>query len=120
MSAHDSSPTADRLRPVTDGPGILRFSEPAPGVVAVAGEVDIATAQLLEERLVERQGPIRLNMEAVTFIDSSGIRALVHVFRHCEGDGCTFRVEACSPPVERVLQVVGLYDLLTGQEDGHS
>jgi anti-sigma B factor antagonist len=115
VSAEESGPTnGSDWR--ADFP-ILRLSERPSGVVALSGEVDVATAPLLEERLAGREGAIRLDMRDVTFLDSSGVRALLHLYQHCEGNGCTFQVEACSPQVERVLHIVGLYDILT--EDGH-
>ena len=99
--------------------GTLRISDPVEGVVAVVGELDIATAPMLEEHLERLTGPIRLDMRELSFLDSSGIRSLMRMYRHCEGDGCTFRIEGCSPMVERVLQIVGLYDILTDDRDGH-
>src|SRR3954468_87017 len=81
---------------------ILRLSELGSGVVAVADEVDIDTAPLLENRLLGLTGAIRLDLRAVTFMDSSGVRALVRMHDHCERDGRAFSVHCCSPQVERL------------------
>ena len=107
--------TADESGPIKVP--LLRLSEPVSGVVAVAGEVDIQTGPMLEEHLTRLTGSIRLDLSAVTFIDSSGVRALVHTYDHCETSGGTLQIEACSPQVERILQIVGLYDILTGDGD---
>jgi anti-sigma B factor antagonist len=118
VSADESGPIKS-LGPRRELLGTLRISESAEGVVAVAGELDIATGPLLEEHLERLTGPIRLDMREVSFLDSSGIRSLMRMYRRCEGDGCTFRIEDCSPMVERVLQIVGLYDVLTADRAEH-
>ena len=86
-------------------------------VLTVAGELDLATAPILERGLTDVTGPVRLDLEAVTFIDSAGIAAVVRLYKRCQGDGCTLRIENCSRQVERVLRIAGLYELLT--EGGH-
>jgi hypothetical protein len=52
----------------------------------------------------------------VTFVDASGITVLVRLSKRCPHRDCTFQIEACSPPVERLLRVVNLYDTFT--DDG--
>ena len=96
---------------------ILLLSQPVSGVVAVAGEVDIDTAPLLEDHLLGLAGSIRLDMRAVTFMDSSGVRALVRVQDHFERDGRSLWVHACSPQVQRLLHSLGLYDILAENDD---
>lgn len=96
---------------------ILRVSHVGSGVVAVAGEVDIDTAPLLEDRLLGLDGPIRLDMRAVTFMDSSGVRALLRMHDHCEREGRAFSLHCCSPHVERLLRSLGLHDVLVEDED---
>jgi len=83
------------------------------GMVAVAGELDLVTAPILEGCLAQVTGDVRLDLTAVTFIDSSGVAGLVKLSARCESDGCTLRIEECSPQVERVLRIVGLYETLT-------
>ena len=46
-------------------------------------------------------------------MDSSGIRALLQLYQRCPHQSCTFQIEACSLPVERVLQIAGVYEMLT-------
>jgi anti-sigma B factor antagonist len=83
-------------------------------VFEVAGELDMATAPVLEDRVADVVGSIRLDLEALTFIDSAGIAAFIHLYRRCETDGCTLRIERCCPQVERTLRIAGVYDVLTG------
>lgn len=96
---------------------ILRLSELVAGVVTVAGEVDIDTAPFFEDRLLGLAGSIRLDLRAVTFMDASGVRALVRMHEHCEREGRSLSVQACSSHVERLLRSVGLCDILTGDQD---
>jgi anti-anti-sigma factor len=85
--------------------------ERSPGLFSIYGELDAATAPQLAE-LADVQGPLRLDLSGVTFLDSSGIIGLVRLYQRCEHDGCTFRIVDCSPQVNRVLHLVDLYDRL--------
>jgi anti-anti-sigma factor len=87
----------------------------APGRFALAGELDMSTSPILDE-LAHVHGPLLLDMRDVSFIDSTAIASLVRLHEGCENDGCSFLVEVCSPIVERLLRIVGLYELFT--EDG--
>ena len=89
--------------------------ERAPGRFDLAGELDMATVPQLQE-LSEMDGPLLLDLREVSFIDSCGIAGLLGLYRRCQRDGCEFLIESCSRPVERVLRLVGLYEILT--EDG--
>ena len=50
-------------------------------------------------------------------MDASGVRALVRMHEHCEREGRSFSVHACSSHVERLLHSLGLYDILADDED---
>ena len=95
--------------------GPVAVVERAPGRFTITGEIDLATAPRLDA-LDTVHGPLLLDLHGVTFMDSSGIRALLRLQQRCPHQHCTFQIEACSPPVERVLRIAGLYDLFT--EDG--
>jgi anti-anti-sigma factor len=83
--------------------GSVTILERAPGRFRITGEIDRATAPRLDE-LEDVHGPLLLDLHSVTFMDSSGIAALVQLSQRCPHHDCTFQVEACSSPVERVLQ----------------
>ena len=93
----------------------LTITERAPGHFRLCGELDMATARQLTA-LAELHGPLLLDLSDVSFLDSSGISGLLRLYQRCGVADCSFLVERCSPQVERVLRVVGLYDVLT--EDG--
>jgi anti-sigma B factor antagonist len=78
--------------------------------MAVRGDIDLAVEEPLvdavESLLAERPGrAILLDLDAVEFIDSSGIRALVRLHR---GHGERVRLTSVSPTVQRVLEITGL------------
>lgn len=97
----------------------LTIHEQAPGHFSLAGELDMATAPQLDA-LVDVHGALCLDLRDVSFIDSSGIVAFLRLYRRCDHEGCSFLIETCSPQAERVLRIVGLYDILTeeGATDG--
>jgi anti-anti-sigma factor len=99
--------------------GPFTVVERAPGTYSIFGEIDMATAPALDG-LADVHGPLLLDLHGVSFIDSMGIAALVRLHKRCDHDGCTLRIEACSPSVERVLRLVGLYETFTadGVESG--
>jgi anti-anti-sigma factor len=90
----------------------------APGRYTLCGELDMATAHQVDE-LDDVHGPLLFDLHGVTFIDASGIGALVRLAERCPHHDCTFQIEACSLPVERVLRIVGLYALFTGDGAPH-
>ena len=92
--------------------GKLAVVECASGRFRITGQLDLATAPRVNE-LQDTHGPLLLDLHGVTFMDSSGVAALVRLHKRCPDQGCTLRIEACSLPVERVLRIAGLYDLFT-------
>jgi anti-sigma B factor antagonist len=98
--------------------GPVTVVERAPGRFTISGEIDLATARQLYA-LETVHGPLLLDLHGVTFMDSSGIRALLQLHHRCPHRHCTFQIEACSLPVERVLRIAGVYDLLTDNGTPH-
>lgn len=81
-------------------------------VVAVRGEVDLATAPLL---LREVRACLSLRVESVvvdckhlSFLDSAGVHALLDAHRDAADHGVTFTVKSVAPQSRRVLEVTGL------------
>jgi anti-anti-sigma factor len=102
----------------------LDTSWPAPSTVrvAVVGEVDLATAHLLRDRLLgvlREQAPAVLDVDlaGVTFLDCTGISALVAVRNAAMNTGRQVRVTHPQPIVRRVLDVTGLLGPLTAPID---
>ena len=84
--------------------------------VAPAGELDLTTAALLEKQLHELRSAgferVVLDLRALTFIDSSGIRVVVAEHRFAEQAERRFSVICGPPAVQRALEVCGLLGLL--------
>jgi anti-sigma B factor antagonist len=93
-------------------------------VVELGGELDLhgssrLTAEiqrLLKEsaaddpsRKVER---VEIDARELTFADSAGLRAVLLARTETQTTGATFKVIAVSPPVERVIEMAGLSDVL--------
>ena len=91
---------------------------PEPDGVRVSphGEIDIATADRLQKRVAEKLAAgalqVTLDLTGVTFMDSTGIRLLVHLTRASHGDGWEFSVVHVPPSVRRVLELSGVVGAL--------
>ena len=95
--------------------------ERAPDVALdVAGELDMATAEVLRKAVADALGEqpqtLYVDLTGTTFVDSSGCRELLASARHGEAAGC--QVEFVVPaqdshPVRRVLQLLQLDARLT-------
>jgi anti-sigma B factor antagonist len=79
------------------------------------GELDIATAPELVSMLcrMRRRGhAVVLDLDEVTFMDSTGLSALLDAYRESQSDGWAFSVRAASPAVWRVLELAGVGRML--------
>jgi anti-sigma B factor antagonist len=80
-------------------------------VVAVAGEVDIATVTRLRERLFELAASGRtlvVDLDQVSFIDSSGLAALVGAARRAAAHGASLQVVCARPQTRQLFRLTGL------------
>ena len=82
-------------------------------VLAVSGELDLATAPGLRERVREMtpDGPLKvaLDLTAVGFVDSSGLGAMVACLKHVrELGGDLVLVAPDASPVAKLLGLTGL------------
>ena len=78
-------------------------------LVSVVGEVDLATAPQLAESLVQfANGDVTVDLTQVTFLDSTGLHALVTAHEHLERRAARLRVTGASTAVLRVLEISGL------------
>lgn len=94
----------------------ITVSPAAEGVlVAVAGELDVATAAAFEATLLEQlsEGPVRLDLRGMSFMDSTGIRVLDAVLRDLPMIGSTLCIDpTLQPAVRQILTLTGLTDAL--------
>lgn len=85
----------------------------------LVGELDLDSVDELSERLqpqVAARGDLRLDLSELTFIDSSGIRALFQLNAQLE-DGSVI-LERPSPFARRVMGVLGVGESLDGPRIG--
>jgi anti-sigma B factor antagonist len=85
-------------------------------VLTVAGDVDLASAPELSraiELVPSAVAVVVADLTAVTFLDSSGINALLRGQRELASSGIAFRVvTAAGGPVRRVLELMQLTEAL--------
>ena len=83
--------------------------------VVVSGELDLATAPRLSAAVADHGDAklLVLDMNATTFIDSTGVRALLHADRRGLGSGSRLVVVAGDGAVRRLLELCGLDGRLT-------
>jgi anti-sigma B factor antagonist len=82
--------------------------------VRVSGEVDIQTSPLLDKELqkVLDQGvsSILVDLDEVTFLDSTGLSVLIAALKRCQASGGELRLVSPRSNVRRVLEITGLTD----------
>ena len=92
-------------------------------IVAVAGEVDLATGPELEQALVEAargDSQLVVDLSACTFLSSTGLRALLQAER-ARGEGSK-RIVVVAPDaqIRKVLEIAGvatLFDVVVAYGD---
>jgi anti-sigma B factor antagonist len=90
-------------------------------IITVGGEVDLDTAHRISEMglalLIEGALPILvLDLEAVTFIDSTGLGALVELHNASRESGQQLRLRRIPERVQSLLRITGL-DALFAVDD---
>ena len=87
------------ISPLVDGAGLK-----------LAGELDLATVRQLKEALLDfaPTDPVRLDLGELTFLDSTGLHAILALARSRRGNGSVVLVNA-SPAVMRVLEIVNIH-----------
>jgi stage II sporulation protein AA (anti-sigma F factor antagonist) len=85
-------------------------------VVAVRGELDLATADGLNAALDRTweapEHPVVIDLSALRFIDSTGLRTLVAFHRRAAEAGRDCRLTGLAPDVRRTLAISGLDQVL--------
>lgn len=88
--------------------------------LVVAGDVDVISAgqfrQYLAGALDLRPAALTVDLGGVTFLDSTGLSALVYAHQRARDEGIPFAVTDPQPQVRRLLDVTGLLSVFT--EDG--
>ncbi|MBM3685205.1 MAG: STAS domain-containing protein [Actinobacteria bacterium] len=93
------------------GFGVRCDTASEPTLVSVHGELDAHTSRevlaRVTERLAEAEGCVDLDLSAVTFLDSGGLRALALLAALGSGRRGGLRLVDPSAPVRRVLALTG-------------
>jgi anti-sigma B factor antagonist len=81
--------------------------------VTLVGELDLSNVDIAEEALqlaeeVEGSPEIVLDLEQLTFIDSTGLAWMVAALRRHAVDGDRLRATGTTPAVERVFELTGM------------
>jgi len=91
----------------------FEVTEISPGRYRMRGELDMASAETLLDAMrpiATADRPIALDLEELTFIDSSGIRAVVDLASSMNGAG-PLVLSNVPASVQRVLDIAGLETL---------
>src|SRR5215212_6429855 len=84
-------------------------------IVALAGELDFGTVGQVQARLAELRdegNPTLLDLDSLTFMDSTGIRLVLTACEDAQRGGWSFRVTRGSERVRRVLEAAQVIDRL--------
>jgi anti-anti-sigma factor len=94
----------------TDAAGVMQ--------VAMAGDLDLAAVALVRSRVpsylaLDEVSEVVADLSAVTFLDSSGIGALIGCLRAADAHGKGFRIANPQGRVREVLELTNVMPLLT-------
>ena len=99
------------------GPSQLSFIRGEPdgeATLAITGEIDAFVESKFREEihsLIDRaHSPAVIDLAAVSYIDSSGLRVLLGARTHARDRGVTLVLQAPSSFVRRVLDITGVAD----------
>jgi anti-anti-sigma factor len=80
--------------------------------VTLVGDIDAASATAVEHRLSEviesAAGAMVVNMSGISFIDSTGLRAVVAIHRRLSEKGRSLVLRDLSAPTRRLFDLTGL------------
>jgi anti-anti-sigma factor len=86
-------------------------------VLAVSGELDLASSPVLEEELARVSGGdatlLILDLSDLEFMDSTGLSVLVRAQQHSQEIGRRFGVVSGRPQVQRLLSLTGVVERMT-------
>lgn len=106
-------------RPQGFGPGeLFRMGERREAgtvVLTLSGELDYGTAPEVQQRLAElreAQQPVLLDLDRLTFMDSTGIRLILTACEASAERAWSFHVTRGSARVQRVLEAAQVIDRL--------
>ena len=90
---------------------MVEVREPGRVRVRLSGELDLAGAPIVSERLRrlrEHHDTVLLDLDDLEFMDMSGLRVVMAAADDASRDGWTFAITRGSPPVQRLIALVEL------------
>jgi anti-anti-sigma factor len=109
----------ETFRPDLRVPGEFRVSCEREGdvyTICPFGELDLATVEALERKLVRAEASdaeaIVLDLAGLSFMDSTGVRLLLQASARSRADSDRLTLLRGPAPVQRVLQISGVQDML--------
>lgn len=86
-------------------------------VIAVTGEIDVASAPQLREGLqrviATGKTTIVLDLLGVTFLDSTALGVLVGALKRCRESGGDLQVVVAEPRILKIFEITGLTSVFT-------
>jgi anti-anti-sigma factor len=83
-------------------------------VIAVTGELDLATGPQLEAELHDISASdtelVVVDLRNLEFMDSTGLSIIVRAHQRLTGEGCELGLVRGSPQVQRLLDLTGVAD----------
>ena len=81
-------------------------------VVSIYGELDVATAPALREKLIALVGDgttqMVLDLEGVDFLDSTGLGTIISALKRVRTHGGDMRLVCTQPRIRRLFEITGL------------
>ena len=115
-----NSPEARAINP--DGAFTISSRRLDGGIlVALSGDVDLATAPVIDgelRRAEESESLIVLDLSEVSFMDSTGLRAVIACDQRLRDRGGSLHLVHIPPQVSRLFELVGVNGHLTIDDGG--
>jgi len=87
-------------------------SEHGATIVAVSGEIDVATAPQLQESLhaliAQGRASLVIDLLAVTFLDSTALGVLVGALKRCREQGGELQLVVADARIMKIFEITGL------------
>jgi anti-sigma B factor antagonist len=113
MLSHSDKITAMGVR---DQLRIDMRQEAGRAILTLAGELDMASSELLEQALAREElageAMLVLDLQQLHFIDSTGLRMILTTLERCRERGQEFAITPGSEQVQRLLSVTGVAEHL--------
>ena len=95
---------------------VVRRGTETPVVVELSGDLDLCSSAILAERVDDLLDwgirELHVDCGAVSFVDSSGLKALLDADRRAAERGIPFRVVAASDQLRHLVAMTGTSELL--------